>query len=66
MSRSRSSPGEPAMGPAPVVGSRDPLERIAFLLAPAGRPWAFLSADDRWSLPARDTSRNVVWGRSAL
>ncbi|MGH2784688.1 MAG: hypothetical protein ACRDJ1_05470, partial [Actinomycetota bacterium] len=66
MSRSRSSPDEPAMGPAPGVGTRDPLERIAFLLAPTEGAWTYERADDRWTLPERDADRTVVWGRAAL
>jgi hypothetical protein len=66
MSRRRSSPGEPATGSAPDVTSRDPIERIAFLLGPSDGSGTFVPAGDDWRLPAREGSGAVVWGRSAL
>src|SRR5688572_13870088 len=64
MSRRRSSPGEPATGSAPDVTSRDPIERIAFLLGPTDGSALFVAAGDRWRLPARE-DRTVLWGRAA-
>ena len=66
MSRRRSSPGEPATGSAPDVTSRDPIERIAFLLGPSDGSGTFVAADDDWRLPGSGASRAMVWGRSAL
>ncbi|MEX2554362.1 MAG: phosphotransferase [Actinomycetota bacterium] len=66
MSSSRSSPGEPATGSAPDVTSPDPIERIAYLLGPSDGTGVFAPAGDRWRLPARDTPRAIVWGRSPL
>ncbi|MGH2728930.1 MAG: hypothetical protein ACRDKS_18305, partial [Actinomycetota bacterium] len=65
MSRRRSSPDEPATGSAPDVTSPDPIERIAFLLGPAGRPGVFVPADDRWRPPMRGDGPAILWGRSA-
>lgn len=65
MSRRRSSPAAPATGSAPDVTSRDPIERIAFLLGPADGSGVFVAADDHWRLPPRSADRTVVWGRSA-
>ncbi len=66
MSRRRSSPEAPATGSAPDVTSRDPIERIAFLLGPSDGSGTFVAAGDAWRLPGRDASRAMVWGRSAL
>jgi hypothetical protein len=65
MNRRRSSPAVPATGSAPDVTSRDPIERIAFLLGPADGSAEFVTADDRWRLPPRSDARTIVWGRSA-
>lgn len=62
MSRSRSSPDEPATGSALELGSRNPLARIAYILGPVAGSTSFAPAGDGWSRPSSETA---AWGRPA-